>query len=186
MQVKIEPLTPERWDDFAELFGPRGACAGCWCMWWRLKRSDWEKKKGAGNRRAMRSIVKRGEVPGLIAYVKGDPVGWVSVAPRERFPVLERSRILKPVDDKPAWSVVCLFVRRDYRNRGLSVKLLNAAARYAKRHGGRIVEGYPVEPRKDRMPDAFAFTGIASAYVSAGFTECARRSETRPIMRKRV
>lgn len=184
--MKILPLTPGRWGDFAELFGPRGACAGCWCMYWRLKRPDWERRKGAGNRRAMKRIVDRGDVPGLLAYENAEPIGWCAVAPRESYPSLARSRILKPVDDKPVWSVSCLFVRRDWRNKGVSTRLLREAARHVGQRGGTIVEGYPVEPRKDRMPDAFAWNGLASSFLTAGFKEVARRSPTRPIMRRTV
>jgi len=152
-------------------------------MWFRLKRADYERHKGAGNRRAMRRLINAGRVPGILAYAGGRPVGWCSVAPREEFSYLGRSRILKPIDDAPVWSIVCLFVEKGHRNQGLSVGLLRAAIDYVKRQGGHTIEGYPVEPRKDRVPDVFAATGLASAYTQAGFTEVARRSETRPIMR---
>src|SRR4051812_23169221 len=87
------PLTPERWDDFARLFGDNGAYGGCWCMLWRLKRADFERQKGAGNREAMRALVEAGAVPGLLAYTEGLPVGWCAVAPREDYPALARSRL---------------------------------------------------------------------------------------------
>lgn len=181
--LKFYPLTPRRWNDFAELFGPRGACGGCWCMWWRIKRSEFEKKKGAENKRAMKRIVSGGSVPGLLAYSGGKAVAWCSVAPREHFPVLERSRILKRVDDQPAWSVVCFFIPKEHRRKGLSSKLLEAAVDYAARKGAKIVEGYPNEPKKGSTPDVFAWTGFASTFKKAGFTEVARRSATRPFMR---
>lgn len=177
------PLTPERWDDLVALFGPRGACGGCWCLWWRLKHSQFEKQKGEENKRALKRIVDSGEVPGLLAYADGHPVGWCSVAPREAFPRLGRSRILKRVDDRPVWSAVCFFVDKQFRRKGVAVRLLEAAVEHAKKHGAKTVEGYPVEPRKASTPDAFAFTGLASAFRKAGFVEVLRRSDTRPIMR---
>jgi GNAT superfamily N-acetyltransferase len=186
MKLTFKPVALDRWADFEALFGKRGACGGCWCMWWRIKRSDFERRKGDGNRRAMRALMKAGEVPGILAYTEGQPVGWCSVAPRSAYPVLGRSRILKPLDDKPVWSIVCLFVHKDYRDRGVSVKLLEAAVDYARKQGAKVVEGYPVEPKKDRMPAVFAFTGLATAFLHAGFTERARRSPTRPIMRREV
>ncbi|MEE8277879.1 MAG: GNAT family N-acetyltransferase [Thermoanaerobaculia bacterium] len=186
MSAKLtsRPLTPSRWEDFERLFGERGACGGCWCMWWRLKRSKFERQKGQSNQRAMRAIVDSGEVPGLLAYEGGRPIGWCSVAPRETFSVLGRSRILKPIDDTPVWSIVCFFVDKDHRREGVSVELLEAAADYVRRRGGQVLEGYPVEPKKSPMPAVFAYTGLASAFLKAGFEECARRSETRPIMRR--
>lgn len=182
-KLKFFPLTKDRWADFEALFGERGACGGCWCMWWRMKRSDFECNKGKANRRAMKALVSSGEVPGILAYDGRKAVGWCSVGPRVKFSALERSRILKPVDDNPVWSVVCFFVDKGYRNLGTSTALLRAALQYVKKQGGRILEGYPVEPRKDRAPDVFVYTGLASAFRKAGFVECLRRSETRPIMR---
>jgi hypothetical protein len=61
--------------------------------------------------------------------------------------------------------------------------LLKAALDYVRDCGGRIVEGYPVEPEKSGIPDLFAYYGLASMFQSAGFKEVARRSETRPMMR---
>lgn len=182
--LKFQSLTEERWKDFEHLFGKRGACGGCWCMWWRLRAKEFESGKGESNRRAMRRLVRSGRVPGILAYLNGEPVGWCSVAPRAEYVRLERSRILRPVDDRPVWSIVCLFIARAHRKAGISVKLIEAAARFARKQGAGIVEGYAVEPAKGRTADAFAYHGPASAYRSAGFVEVARRSETRPIMRK--
>ena len=155
-------------------------------MYWRLTRSEFERRKGAGNKSAFRTLVEAGTTPGVLAYDGDLPVGWCAVAPREAYPVLDRSRILKRVDGRPVWSISCLFIARAYRRCGVSIRLLRVAARHVASRGGRVVEGYPVEPRAAVMPDAFAWTGIASAFRAAGFRECARRSRTRPIMRRAV
>lgn len=155
-------------------------------MHWRLSRTNFEKTKGAGNRRAFMRLVQSGEPPGILAYRGGRPVGWCAVGPRESYPVLERSRVLARVDDRRVWSVTCLFVLKPERRRGLSVELLRAAASHARRRGARILEGYPVEARSGRLPDAFAWTGLPAAFRRAGFTEVARRSPTRPFMRRRL
>jgi GNAT superfamily N-acetyltransferase len=182
---RCEPLTPDRWDDFETLFGERGACGGCWCMTWRVRRSEFVKNKGEGNRLAMMELVESGVVPGILGYMDDEPVGWSAVAPREHYPALERSRVLKRVDDLPVWSVSCLFVRKDQRNKGLSVQLLRATVEHVRSQGGRIVEGYPLEP-VEKLPPPFVWTGIASAFIEAGFVECKRHSETRPIMRYEI
>jgi len=181
-RYRFHPLTPARWEDFERLFGARGACGGCWCMWFRFSNAEFERRKGAGNKRAMKALVRKGAAPGILAYWGGEPVGWCAVAPRAEYTRLERSRILKPVDDQPVWSVVCFFIHREHRARGLTVALLREAARYVKQRGGTILEGYPVDP-KQQMPPAFAYHGLAAAFREAGFEECARRSPTRPIMR---
>jgi GNAT superfamily N-acetyltransferase len=155
--LAFHPLTPDRWVDFEALalFGPRGAIRGCWCMWWRIKRKEFEANKDAGNKAAMKAIVHSGHVPGLLAYDGRLPVGWVSVAPRADFPVLGRSPILKPVDDKPVWSIVCFFIHRDYKGQGLSHRLLDAAVRHASAHGATIIEGYPIAPKAGEGPDIY-------------------------------
>lgn len=152
-------------------------------MVWRLRRKDWESGKGAGNKQALRSMVEAGNRPGILAYDDRDPVGWCAIAPREDYPVLARSRVLKPVDDQPVWSVSCLFVLKPYRRQGLSVRLIEEAVLFASRRGARIVEGYPVQPTMKKTPDPFIWTGIPSAFQRAGFDEVLRRSKTRPIMR---
>ncbi len=182
--LEFRPLTSERWPELEKLFGPNGACGGCWCMWWRLTAAQFQEHKGPGNRDALKRIVESGEVPGIIAYSQGEPVGWCSVAPRQAYPRLERSRTLKRVDDKPVWSVVCFFVAKPWRRKGVTEALLKAAQEYAARYGARLVEAYPVEPGGKAIPDAFAYTGLASTFRRAGFDEVLRRSPTRPIMRK--
>jgi hypothetical protein len=115
-------VTPDRWDDLVALFGENGAYANCWCMWWRKSGAEFSRgvrNRGAGNRRAMNRLVQDGRVPGLLAYREGRPVGWVSVAPREEFGRIQRSPTLKPVDDKPVWSIVCFFMHRGEREKGV-------------------------------------------------------------------
>jgi GNAT superfamily N-acetyltransferase len=184
--LRVLPATRDRWADLERLFGERGACAGCWCMWWRLPAKEWSAGKGAGNRRALRALVASDVPPGLLAYDGGEPVGWVALAPRESYPRLLRSRTLKPIDDKPVWSISCFFVARSRRRRGVSVRLLEAAADHARRQGGKILEGYPVVGAKGTMPDVFAFTGLPGAFTAAGFREVARPSKSRRIMRRTI
>jgi len=152
-------------------------------MYWRLTRSQYEEQHGELNRLNMKALVDTGNIPGILAYTGAEPVGWCSVAPREEFSTLARSRVLKPVDEQPVWSVVCFFVARTHRRKGLTVELLKAAVDFARSNGARIVEGYPVEPKEGKAPDVFVYTGLSSAFKQAGFIEVLRRSETRPIMR---
>ena len=152
-------------------------------MHFRLPKQEFERGKGEGNRRALQHLVTSGAEPGVLAYEAGRPIGWCAVAPRERYPRLERSRAMRAVDDRPVWCVVCLFVAKAHRRRGVSVALLRGAADFASARGARLVEGYPVEPRSGAMPDVFAWTGTAAAFRAAGFSEVARGVPGRPIMR---
>jgi GNAT superfamily N-acetyltransferase len=185
MAIAFHPLTPDRWPDLVRLFGPRGACAGCWCMYWRLRRSEWDAGKGPGNKRRFAAIVRKGGPTGVLAYDGDDPVGWCAVAPRSEYPGLDRSRILAAVDEEPVWSISCFYILSRHRRRGLSLGLLQAATDFARSQGARILEGYPHDARK-KTGDAFLWTGVAPAFARAGFVEVARRSPTRPIMRKKL
>ncbi|NPV58809.1 MAG: GNAT family N-acetyltransferase [Actinobacteria bacterium] len=180
--LEFHPLTPERWGDFEELFGEHGAYSGCWCMWWRVSRARFQKQVGEGNRLAMKAIVESGEVPGILAYHGGKAVGWCSVAPRENFASLERSPKLRRIDDRPVWSVVCFYIPKEYRRRGLMRLLLEAAVEYARGNGAEVVEGYPVDV-PDSITGSSGYMGLKPVFRAAGFKEVARSGERQSIMR---
>ena len=184
--LSIVAATPECWEAFEALMGPKGGAGGCWCMLWRQSAKCQEAGKGAANRKAMRAVFAQDVPPGLLAFDGGQAVAWLSVAPRPEFVRLENSRVLAPVDDRPVWSISCFLIKPGHRRMGLAVSLLQAAKSFVAERGGTIVEGYPIEPRKDPYPSAYAWTGIAESFRRAGFTEVARRSETRPIMRYEI
>lgn len=182
INLSFRPLTSGLWIDFEHLFGPRGACGGCWCMFWKLRGKAFDENTGEPARQMQKSEVESGTVPGLLVFDEDEAIGWIAVEPRSAYPKLAHSRILKPVDDADVWSVTCFFVAKQSRRQGLTVELLKASVEYVRAQGGKIVEGYPVETKKD-MPAPFIYTGTAAAFQKAGFVEVARRSETRPIMR---
>jgi GNAT superfamily N-acetyltransferase len=180
MAFEVHPVTRERWPDLVELFD-RPIVRTCFCMFYR--------KTGAGtgvgqqNRRAMKAIVDRGTVPGLIGYEDGVPVAWVSLGPREDYAKLRRSPVMKPVDDRPVWSIVCFFVDRGVRSTGLSERMLKAAIAYARSKGARLLEAYPVDKVERSHPDVMFF-GAKSMFDRAGFREVARRTPDRPVVRR--
>lgn len=185
-KLTFHPLTEDRWADFVRLFGERGVGGGCWCMGWRLPRQQYLRQKGEQNKKAMHALVKVGCVPGVLAYIGADPVGWCAVAPREAYPALQRSPSRKAVDERAVWSINCIYVAPSRRRQHLSTELIRAAVAYVRTRGGRIVEGYPVPVKPGVASTSYAFTGFVSAFEEAGFVECLRRSETRPIMRRSV
>jgi GNAT superfamily N-acetyltransferase len=186
MKLEVHPLTSDRWPDLVELFSRRGAsmARGCWCMYYR-------KTGGSGlgsreeNRRGLHSLVNRGRVPGLIGYRQGTPVGWISLGPREGYTKLKRSSVMKPVDDKPVWSIICFFVDSQARGKGVSEALLRAGIEYARSQGATLLEAYPVD-KDERSHSDFMWFGNKRMFDRAGFKEVARRKETRPVVRKSI
>jgi GNAT superfamily N-acetyltransferase len=136
LHLSFRPLTPDLWADFEHLFGPRGACGGCWCMFWKLRGKAFEENTGEPARQMQKSAVESGIVPGLLVFDGDEPVGWIAIEPRSAYPKLAHSRILKPVDDADVWSVTCFFVTKQARRRGLTVELLKAAIDYVREQGG--------------------------------------------------
>jgi GNAT superfamily N-acetyltransferase len=176
------PLTPDRWTDFERLFGPNGACDGCWCVWWRVTGAEFNQMGKEAHKNLIRTVVQEGQEPGLLAYDGEIPAGWVALAPREQYPRLARSRTLSPVDDQPVWSITCFFIDRHYRRQGMMGGLIRAAVAYARTRGATIVEAYPKDPH-EKTGAGNLYLGVASTFTAAGFVEVARRGD-HPIMRK--
>lgn len=176
--LEFQPLTPPRWPDLVALFEHHGNPGYCWCMTWRLPSKEYQHLDSAGRRTALKSLVEAGTPIGILAYENGEPIGWCSIAPRETYQRLEKSKILKRLDDKPTWSVVCFFVKRDRRGQGVALQLLTAAVNYARSCGATIIEGYPVEPDQ-----SYRFMGAPSIFERAGFEVAATAANGRRIMR---
>ena len=190
MKLRLEPLTPERWDDFESVFRARGCSVarGCWCMFYRIS-GPLPPAKGITlaerNRRAMRALVDADEFIGLIGYADGRPVGWISFGPREYYRKLVRSPVMKAVDEQPVWSIICFVVPSEFRGQGVARALLDGAVAYAKRRKIKLLEAYPVDKNGPSADDELWF-GTQSMFDRAGFTEVARRKRSRPVMRLRL
>lgn len=179
MQLKVRPLTPDLWPALEDLFGAKGACGGCWCMYWRIG-AAYRRKLPEENRVAFRNIVKHGPPPGLIAFDGDQAVGWCQLTPRDALPWLDRAWRLKRVDDMPVWSLSCFYVRIGYRKKGVTSALIAAALKAAKRAKAPALEAYPLDA--DKTPSASG-TGYATTFARAGFKTVACHTPPRPIMR---
>ena len=191
MKLTIRPVTPERWPDLEAVFNARGCsiARGCWCMCYRRSGARPPLSRGMtrakANRADLKALVDSGRPPGLIAYRGKAPVGWISLGPREEFAKLERSPVMKPVDDKPVWSVICFVVPSEHRREGVAHALLLGAIEFARKRGATLLEAYPVDKAGRSSDDAMWF-GAKSMYDRAGFKEVARRKPTRPVVRRKV
>ncbi len=182
--LSFEPLTRSNWGKFVQLFGAKGACGHCWCMYYRLKKADFtEGKQDDGNKEAMRALVQEGKPTGLLALYEEVPVAWCAFAPREDFIKLEKSRVHKRIDDEPVWSVPCTFIDKRFRKMGVSVALLKELVIYARSQGIRVIEAYPTIPTTATLPDSFAWIGLYKSFERAGFEIVDRSSKHRPMVR---
>ena len=187
MKLDVRPVTPSRWPDLEALFGSRGCsiARNCWCMEYRRSGRVLGANRSAVNRAGLKKLVDAGTPPGLIAYRGKEPVGWISIGPREDYVKLVNSPVMKAVDDKPVWSVICFVVPSEHRGQGVARALLDGAIEYARKKGATLVEGYPVD-KPARSNDVDMWFGAKSMYDRAGFREVARRKPARPIVRLKV
>jgi len=182
--LTFESLTVKNWGQFEQLFGTRGACGNCWCMYYRLSKSDFQEGKFEDrNKFAMKEIVRSGKPAGVLAFYENQAVAWAAFAPREDFIKLGKSRVHKKIDDLPVWSVPCLFIRKDFRKNGVSVPLIKGVIDYARTNGIKTIEAYPTIPTQEKLPDSFAWVGLYKSFEKAGFKIVDRKSVNRPMVR---
>ncbi|MCD0423568.1 GNAT family N-acetyltransferase [Rubrivivax sp. JA1024] len=183
-ELRFLPLSLATWPLLEDLFGAeRGADSGCWCMWWRVSRSQFTAMGKAARKAALHRLADSEQPPGILAIDGGRAVGWCAVAPRSAYPVLMRSRVAAPLPDRPVganWFISCLYVRVGCRRRGLTARLIKAAVDHAIACGASCVEACPNEAAKS---SAEGFVGTPATFAKLGFVEIARRSPTRPLMR---
>ncbi len=183
--IRVKPVTPKLWADLEVLFSTKGACNDCWCMFWRIGTSVYGKQTAQEHHDGLKAIVDSGRVPGLLAYVDGQVAGWCAVGPRSDFQSIERSTVLKRVDDLPVWSMPCFFVDKQFRGRGVMRALIEGAIAYAADNGATLIESYPT-PSDKKVNSAGASKGVQSAFSKAGFVEVKRAASAHVIMRYSV
>lgn len=179
MDLVVRELTADLWPALEDLFGPRGAVSGCWCMYWRIG-SQYRARSAETNKTALRSIVQVGRPPGLLAFDGDTAVGWCQLTPRDDLPWLDRNWRLRRVDDTPVWSISCFYIRKGYRKKGVTTALIEAALDTARRAGAAAVEAYPLDAA---LTPSASHTGFVSTFERLGFTTVARHVPPRPIMR---
>lgn len=182
--LRFEALTKKNWGMFEQLFGPKGACGNCWCMYYRLKKAEFtEGKQNNGNKEAMKDLVWEDRPTGILGFYEDIPIAWCAFAPRQDFSRLARSRVHKPIDDKLVWSIPCTFIDKRFRRQGVSVQLLTGVIAYAREQGIRVLEAYPTIPTTEKLPDSFAWIGLYKSFERAGFEIVDRTSKNRPMVR---
>ena len=165
---ETHPVTPDRFDDFADVINPNRRDTHCWCLSHRLRTQDIEALGNGSREQAMRSLCRLENPPGVVTYRDGKPVGWCSISPRSEIPRLQASKLIRAVDQVPVWSIICVVVRSGHRKQGVTGHLIEGAVEYAASKGAPAVEAYPVEP-EGRMALTMAFVGPRTMFERAGF-----------------
>lgn len=177
--MSLHPMTSQRLEDMTLVMGERGVARRCFCMHWR--RPDGGYGNDYDNRDRFAAVIADDQPPGLLGYIGPEPVGWVQVGPRADFPTLQRSKLLKPIDEVAVWAINCFVVKVGHRRKGVGRGLLAGAIAYAKHLGAAVLEAYPVDGSRSSGVDYF--TGTLEMFSREGFVEMIRRNETRPIVR---
>jgi GNAT superfamily N-acetyltransferase len=194
MPISVVPANQASWDDLQTVFGRRGEAARCQCQWFKVRDRDWaavpvelraerlREQTGCGNPDA-------DTTSGLVAYLDGEPVGWCAVEPRAAYLRLRYARVPwtgrdEDPDDPDVWAVTCFVTRVGYRRRGVSRALARAAVDFARTHGARAVEGYPMilAPGQEAAWGEL-YVGSPSVFADAGFVEVSHPTSRRLVMR---
>jgi GNAT superfamily N-acetyltransferase len=191
--IAVLPANEASWDDLQTVFGSRGSAPRCQCQRFKLHRRE----SFAGfpvEERAhrLREQTNAGDpesetTSGLVAYLDGEPAGWCAVEPRTAFIGLVRNNRVpwegraEDKADAGVWAVTCLFTRVGFRRRGVSRALALAAVDFARRHGARALEGYPIVSTNAMLEELLV--GTPSVFADAGLTEVSRPTSRRIVMR---
>jgi hypothetical protein len=183
--IRIRTITLDDWPLIERLFGERGACGGCWCMWPRLPQGGklWQESKGDTNRRNFRRLVRAGKVHAVIALAGEEPIGWCCFGPRQDFPRLDRIKAI-PASPPGAWSIVCFYIPARHRQQGLATRLAEAATYAALAAGAKRVEGYPVEAKAGVASASFAWMGLPGVFQANGYHEMPKPKAARRLFVK--
>lgn len=153
-------------------------------MWWRMPSTEWKAAPRGEKRERFRALVEAGPPPGILAYDGATAIGWCAVGPRATLPRMNKSRVAAPLDaSEGVWAVSCFYIRSGYRGQGMMRTLLDGAVAFARKRRARIVEACPLDTDR-KLIWGEGFVGLAPVFRAAGFEEIARRSPTRPLMRK--
>jgi GNAT superfamily N-acetyltransferase len=189
--IICKPATADNWDDLENLFGETGAYWGCWCMYWRCTNKEFEQMKSADRRIAFKKEIEQKEFsPGILAYIDSHVVGWIAISPKKEYKRLIKSRVIKSIDQKPVWSIVCFFIHKEFRRQGISKNLLIGAENYAKSKGAEILESYPIES-EEKINEVYAYVGTEKVFKEVGFSKVAETNaksggKKKIIMRKEI
>lgn len=177
MAFIFQPIDKTNWSDFEALMESKGAPHNCWCTVWLDVKPKNKKAEKSEKKAIMKKRIDNGTPVGLLAYANGEPIGWCSVAPRETYRPLGGDETKQHV-----WSIVCFFIKRDFRGQGLSHVFLRQAVEFASRHGAKYIEAYPVAQESP----SYRFMGFIPSFEKADFKFIKNAGARRNVMLREV
>lgn len=185
--IDVVPATAVRWPDVQILFAGHGEL-GCWCQYWRQSSTAYRSSGPGSGEQNLRHQITEDPPPGMVAYLNGEPAGWLGFWPRHKMERLVRSRTIPQVDGQPVWSIVCFMVRVGYRRQGVAGTLLAGAIDFARDFGVQMLEAYPIDPEGSRIDVTLGYVGFTPMFEAAGFQRIVETSahsakRTRILMR---
>ncbi|MET0673162.1 MAG: GNAT family N-acetyltransferase [Microbacterium pygmaeum] len=186
-QITIAPATADRFDDAEYALTGGGDGASCQCQWWMMPNAEFQALSTEERRERLQDEIGQAPPPALIAYVDGVAAGWVRVGPRSTQPRLARTQAIAPgmqgeFEDSDVWAITCFVTRREYRGQGVQGELLDAAISFAREHGARSIEGYPIDTSTGKHPSNDLYHGVLSTFERHGFREVARPKPDRVVV----
>jgi GNAT superfamily N-acetyltransferase len=191
--VSVIPANEASWEDLQAVFG-RGGPAKCQCQRIKLGDHDWYAMPVEDRAHRLREETDCGHpeadrTSGMVAYLDDEPVGWVAVEPRAHYRRLRGSSVpwagrTQDPDDPDVWAIVCFAIRPGYRGQGLTRPLAAAAVEFARAHGAKAVEGYPMLRRAGQVVSWGEMNvGSRSTFAAAGLREVSHPTTRRLVMR---
>ncbi|MDQ2849078.1 MAG: GNAT family N-acetyltransferase [Actinomycetota bacterium] len=186
---RIEPLSPQTWDAFADLAERHnGVWGGCWCIWFHLTHPYPPERKELGHREFKRLLVEEGRAHAALVFDGDVAVAWAEFGPVDELPnIHHRKEWEKGLVDMPDYRITCLFVDRRYRHKGMATVAVRGALALIGAAGGGLVESYPHDLAPDKKTSAsFLYNATRSMYEQLGFSYQRPKGKGNCVMTKVV
>ncbi|RHX85744.1 GNAT family N-acetyltransferase [Leptospira stimsonii] len=177
LKLSYKPVNESNWTDLEKLFESKGGPHNCWCMVWRNMEETTDRNSKADKKKSLISYMNRRIPIGILCYNDTEAIAWCSIGPRESYRELSGDKALIDV-----WSLVCFFIKKEYRQKGITEEFVNHATIYAKENGARYLEVYPVDPDSP----SYRFMGFKPTFDRLGFVFKHKAGQRRNVMTKAI
>jgi len=176
-QFIFKQVDESNWTDLETLFESKGGPHNCWCMVWRNMSENSNRTKKTDKKKSIIKYINNKIPIGLLCYNNNEAIGWCSIAPRESYRELSGDNTLENV-----WSLVCFFIKKEFRQKRLTEDLIKEATKFAKENGAKYLEAYPVDPESP----SYRFMGFKPTFEKLDFEFKHKAGQRRYVMTKLI